>query len=216
MNRKTAATVIITASLVVLMSGCAGVAAQGGQVYDDLSPAGNAAIMGLARGHVIVRDNLSNEAQRELHAQSPVRQQPVSVWSSDARREFHAQSTSTAVAQGFTPAAIRELKAGAPVGVSAAEMQGERLSAYAEAQAASSVSAAEMQGERLSAYAEAQAAVSSSSVAQGFSPAAIREMKSGAPVQVKDDLSPLNSSKPTSTPEPDTVDDDLSPLRGSR
>ncbi|WP_139415859.1 hypothetical protein [Agromyces laixinhei] len=63
MNTKKATPVIATVSLVVLLSGCAGAAgfagaAHGGQVRDDLSPAANAAI-GLARGHVIVRDDLS-------------------------------------------------------------------------------------------------------------------------------------------------------------
>ena len=43
MNTRTAAPVVLIVSLVVLMSGCAGAAAQGGQVRDDLSPVDNAA-----------------------------------------------------------------------------------------------------------------------------------------------------------------------------
>ena len=59
MNTRTAAPVILTVSLVVLMSGCASAAAQGGQVRDDLRPAANAAALGIARGHVIAQEELS-------------------------------------------------------------------------------------------------------------------------------------------------------------
>lgn len=119
MNTRKAAPLIATASLVVLMSGCAGATAQGARVIDDLRPAANAAAMGLARGHVIVQDDLSlgvlsAEARRELHAQAT---QPQSdrTWSAEARRELHAQSTTTV--QPFSTAAIRELKGNAPVDV---------------------------------------------------------------------------------------------------
>ena len=111
MNTKTAAPVIITASLVVLMSGCAGAAAQGGQVHDDLSPAANAAI-GLAHGHVIVRDDLS--PTRGSHLRQSVELATTS-WSDAARREFHAQPST--VEQAFSFAAMRELKGSAPVDV---------------------------------------------------------------------------------------------------
>ena len=272
MHKRMAATVAITASLAVLMSGCAGAAALGGQVRDDLRPAANAAVMGLARGHVIVRDDLSPtrlteesisqavqagpadaarawsaEARREFHAASPQQalgattwsadairefhatssqqalgattwsadairefhatssQQALgaTTWSADARREFHAQQPGTITSRKFSPEAIRELKAGAPVGVSAADMQGERLSAYAEAQAAADVTAAEMQGARLSAFAEARAN------------AAIHGLNAGAPTDVDDDLSPLGSTESTPEQPADTVDDDQSPTGGS-
>jgi hypothetical protein len=250
MHTRMAATVAITASLAVLMSGCAGAAALGGQVRDDLRPAANAAVMGLARGHVIVRDDLSPtrlteesisqavqagpadaarawsaearrefhsaapqqalgattwsaDALREFHATSPQQALGATTWSADALREFHAQQPGTITSRKFSPEAIRELKAGAPVGVTAAEMQGERLSAYAEAQAAADVTAAEMQGARLSAYAEAR------------TDAAIRELKGSAPVDVRDDLSPLGDGTSTSEQPADTVDDDQSPTGGS-
>ena len=155
MNTRKAAPAIAVLSLVVLMSGCAGAAAQGGQVRDDLSPAGNSAIVGLARGHVIVRDNLSplaKSAQQEPVAQA-VPSDAQRAWSAEARREFHAQTSASS---------------------------------------------------------------SASTVAKPFSAAAMRELKADAPVQVTDDLSPLNSGNRTPTPLPDRIDDDLSPLRDSR
>jgi hypothetical protein len=229
MHTKMAATVAITASLAVLMSGCAGAAALGGQVRDDLRPAANAAVMGLARGHVIVRDDLSpNRIENRITAESVARAveaESARSFSADARRELHAQQPAQSVTveqpfsaevwrelkgiapvtaeQPFSAEAIRELKGSAPVGVSAADMQGTRLSAYAEARAAASVTAAEMQGKRLSAYGEAR------------TDAAIRELKGSAPVVVHDDLSPLGDGTPTSPSPTDTVDDDQSPLEGS-
>jgi len=119
MNRRTTATLAVSASLVVLMSGCAGAAAQGGQVHDDLSPIAGVAELGLARGHVIVRDDLSPtrhiesleqavqpdaqrgwsaEARREFHGATAVQEQQQSTtpWTAEARREFHG---ATAVPQ---------------------------------------------------------------------------------------------------------------------
>ena len=157
MKTRTAAPVIITASLVVLMSGCAGAAVQGGQVQDFLSPEGNAAVFGLARGHVIADQDLANRVDSAIEQ---ARQADAArAWSADARREFHAAAPEQSL--GTTPwsaDALREFHASAPVGVSAADMQGARLNAYAEAQAAAGRTAADMQGARLSAYAEAQAA----------------------------------------------------------
>lgn len=118
MNRRKAAPVIVTMSLVVLMSGCAGAAVQGGQVRDDLSPAGNAAEIGLARGHVIVRDDLSpTRVENRLTAESAPQavKDQVRAWSADARRELHAQAAT--VAQGFSADAMRELKGSASVAV---------------------------------------------------------------------------------------------------
>ncbi|MGW4929353.1 hypothetical protein ACWEOH_09385 [Agromyces sp. NPDC004153] len=267
MNARTAAPVIAIASLVVLMSGCAGVAAQGGQVRDDLRPAANAAaVIGLGRGEVIVRDDLSPtrvenritarmaeqaaqaprefsadalrelhsqpvvqgpvefsaDARRELHSQ-PVLQQSAREFSADARRELHSQAVTveqkpfsadarrelhsqavTVEQKPFSADVVRELKGSTQSGVSAADMQGTRLSEYAEAHAAADVTAAEMQGQRLSAYGQAR------------SDAAIRELKGSAPVVVQDDVSPTQGSDlaPTPTPQGDTVDDDLSPIGG--
>ena len=190
MNRRTAAPVIITVSLVVLMSGCAGAAAQGGQVRDDLRPAGNAAAVGLARGHVIAQDALSPnqvvanrveraiaesaqsdaargfsaEARRELHAQS-VQAEPG--FSADARRELHSQAVESSTVARWSPDARRELHAGQPV---------------------------------------------TTTTAEAFTAAQVRELKGSAPVQVDDDLSPLGDGTSEPAPAPDTVDDDLSPM----
>jgi hypothetical protein len=151
MNRKAAAPVILTVSLVVLMSGGPGAAAHGGQVQDDLRPAANAAILGLARGHVIVRDDLSPTRELDpLTAESiveAVQSDATRAWSAEARREFHAQPKP---------------------------------------------------------------------VERAFSPAAIRELKGSAPVDVRDDLSPLRDGTSTQAPQPGEVDDDQSPLRGDR
>lgn len=125
MNTRKAAPAIAVLSLVVLLSGCAAAASQGGQLRDDLSPAGNSAIVGLARGHVIVRDNLSPLAQagqQESIAQA-VNSDAQRAWSAEARREFHATAGTSAsasastVAKPFSAAAMRELKADAPVHV---------------------------------------------------------------------------------------------------
>jgi hypothetical protein len=192
MNTRKAAPVIVTMSLVVLMSGCAGAAAQGGQVQDYLRPAANAAELGLARGHVIVRDDLSPtrvenrmtamaveqavqprgfsvDARRELHAQ-PVQEPSARGLSAEARRELHAQSArSVTVEQPFSGEVWRELKGIAPT-----------------------------------------------TVEQGFSSAAVRELKGSAPVDVNDYLSPLSGEAPIPTPPADPVDDYLSPLGGRR
>lgn len=123
MNTRKAAPAIAVLSLVVLLSGCAAAASDGGQVRDDLSPAANSAIIGLARGHVIVRDNLSPLArgqQQESVAQAAP-SDAQRAWSTEARREFHASATTTTttstVAKPFSAAAMRELKADAPVQV---------------------------------------------------------------------------------------------------
>ncbi len=190
MNTRTAAPVVITVSLVVLMSGCAGAAAQGGQVRDDLRPAANAAAaVGLARGHVISQDALSPnqvvadrveraiqeaaqsdaarafsaEARRELHAQS-VQAEPG--FSADARRELHSQAVESSTVTRWSPDARRELHAGQPV---------------------------------------------TTTTADAFTAAQVRELKGSAPVEVDDDLSPLGNGTPEPQ-APDTVDDDLSPM----
>jgi hypothetical protein len=129
MNRRTAPTVAIIASLAVLMTGCAGAAAPGGQVRDDLSPAAGTSL-GLARGHVIVRDDLSPtrlsdsigravqpdaarawsaEARREFHDARTVQQQAPTSWTAEARREFHgAQPVQQQAPTPWTAEARRE------------------------------------------------------------------------------------------------------------
>ncbi|MEV1128889.1 hypothetical protein [Agromyces sp. NPDC049794] len=207
MTTRIAAPVIVTVSLAALLTGGAGPAAANTGPSDYLRPAQNAAAVGLARGHVIVFDYLSPsrgserfpagsveqavqaqvsppwtaEARRELHAQA-AGTTTTREFSAEARRELHSQAATT-TAQGFGAEARRELKGSAPVDGRAAELQGERLRAYAEARAAAEVNAAEMQGERLRGYAEAR------------TDAEIRELKSGPPVDVNDDLSPLGGSR---------------------
>ncbi len=124
MKTRTAAPVLITASLVVLMSGCAGAAAQGGQVSDDLRPAANAAAVGLARGHVIVRDDISptphvrgaRSRRERVRAGRRRRAGLARQFSADARREFHATSPQQAVdvTTAWSADARRELHAGQP------------------------------------------------------------------------------------------------------
>ena len=48
--------------------------------------------------------------------------------------------------------------------------------------------------------------------AEAFTAAQVRELKGSAPVQVDDDLSPLGDGTSEPAPAPDTVDDDLSPM----
>ncbi|WP_448006570.1 hypothetical protein [Agromyces bauzanensis] len=112
MTTRIAAPVIATVSLAVLMSGCAGAAAAGGGVRDDLRPAENAVAMGLARGHVIVRDDLSpTRLQNRITAQSveqTVQAEVRAPWTAEARRELHSQPVTTGT--NFSADALRELK----------------------------------------------------------------------------------------------------------
>ena len=140
MNRKTAATVVIIAALAVLMNGGAATAATGGQVRDDLSPVAGAAPLGLARGHVIVRDDLSPtrltessfeqalrpdaarawsaEARREFHGSQQTVQQRASAWTAEARREFHgSQAVQQQSSTPWTAEAVREFHSDLPVAV---------------------------------------------------------------------------------------------------
>ena len=138
MNTRFAAPVFATVSLAVLLTGCAGAAAQGGHVRDDLSPLGGAAALGIARGQVIVKDDLSPlaataedrvaqaaeqaaqavvggtgwgaEARRELHAPG-FRADAPRAFSAEARRELHSRTSSI---RGFTADVMRELKGSAP------------------------------------------------------------------------------------------------------
>jgi hypothetical protein len=195
MNARTAAPVIAIASLVVLMSGCAGVAAQGGQVRDDLRPAANAAAeLGLAEGSVIVRDDLSptqvhnriTERMAELAAQEP------RGFSADVLRELHAQGAAPQSARSVSADARRELHSQAvPVEQSAFSADAMR----------------ELHSQPVSVEQSA------------FSADVMRELKGSTEVQpsaavdVRDDLSPSRGDD--SAPSTDTVDDDLSPIGGS-
>lgn len=59
MNHRTAAPVSLAVSLMVLLSGSIGAAAQDRGIRDSLGPGANVAIVGLARGEVIRRDSFA-------------------------------------------------------------------------------------------------------------------------------------------------------------
>jgi hypothetical protein len=125
------------------------------------------------------------EARRELHSQG-VAPQAVPEFSADARRELHSQAVAPQAGANLSADAMRELKGSAPqsarelsadarrelhpqsAGTTAADAQGQRLAAYAEAVAGTErPSASDMQGQRLAAYADAvDAAPQSGTVAE--------------------------------------------------
>ena len=73
MNHKTATPVILTVSLMLLVSGSVGAAAHDRGVRDNLSPAANAAIIGLARGTVMLRESFGvRDDLSPLRATTPV------------------------------------------------------------------------------------------------------------------------------------------------
>ncbi|WP_353814528.1 hypothetical protein [Agromyces sp. SYSU T00266] len=170
MNTRTATKVFLTGSLVMLIGGATATAAWGGPVREDRVPSA----VGLARGHVIVRDDLSPAASGSISSVFEGLGQ-VQEFGAEARRELHSVVAPSAVAP-FTADARRELHSRATATPSA-EMQGTRLSEYAEAMRSSSTTSADMQGQRLAAQAEA-----------------MRESGSGG-VGTDDDLSPLGSGR---------------------
>ena len=104
MNTRTAAPLIIISSLAVLLTGCGGGAGQGGR---------DGAAVGLARGHVIVMDDLSPARdQRTSLAQQADTARPLSA---DERRELKGNAPA-AVAEPFSAEVWRELKGGAAPG----------------------------------------------------------------------------------------------------
>ena len=112
MRTRTAAPVlIVAASLMVLTSGSAGLAAPGGQVRDDLRPA-QAAAIALARGHVVERGDLAVSpvvADRiERAIEQGMQSDAARAFSADARRELHSQPEA-GVTPGFSDDARREL-----------------------------------------------------------------------------------------------------------
>ena len=166
-----AAPVVITASLMVLMSGCAGAAAQGGQVRDDLRPAANAASQVFTHDRVVVADRLE-QAIESATQERAVQGGPVVA---DRLEQVVESATQERAVQGGPVVA-------------------DRLEQESATQAQQ---------------------VTSSTVARGFTPTQIREMKGIAPVAVEDDLSPLGTHTPTGDEPTTTVDDDLSPLGDS-
>lgn len=175
MHTRTATVVVITASLAVLMSGCAGAAAQGGQVRDDLRPAAHAAAIGLARGHVIVTDDLSPTRLTAESAAQVLRPDAARAWSAEARREFHAQQpvqSGTVEQQSFSAEVWRELKGSATVTVEQRPFSADAMR--------------ELKGSARSGTVEQRP----------FSAEAIRELKGSAPSgTVDDDQSPLGGSR---------------------
>jgi hypothetical protein len=165
MNTKPAAPVIFTVSLVVLIGGGAGTAAWGGPVQDDRT----ATVVGLARGDVVVRDDLS-----PTRGADPIRAiersgTQANAFSADALRELHSRSVVPQAVPGFTADALRELHS---QGVAPKSDR-----AYS----------AEARREMHSQSTPVQPAQ------DGLSADAIREMKSGAPQggSVDDVLSPI-------------------------
>lgn len=57
MNTRTATPAVFAVSLAVLLSGAAAVSADADTARDDPGPAGNAAVIGLVRGKIMVRDD---------------------------------------------------------------------------------------------------------------------------------------------------------------
>ena len=103
MNTRTAAPLLVISSLAVLLTGCGG--GQGGR---------DGAAVGLARGHVIVMDDLSPARdQRNSLAQQADTARPLSA---DERRELKGNAPRVAV-QPFSAEVWRELKADAPSAV---------------------------------------------------------------------------------------------------
>jgi hypothetical protein len=104
MNTRTAGMFAFAASLMVLLSGCGGAAAD----------AGGSAELGLARGRVIT-DELGRIAARD----STVRATEARAWSAEALREFHGVQTAAPTGRaGWGAEALREfhgIQATAPV-----------------------------------------------------------------------------------------------------
>jgi len=120
-TRMAAPVLIVTASLMVLTSGCAGAAAHDAEVRDDLGPAAQSAALSLARGHVVERGDLtvgSVVADRiERAIERAAQADAARAQSADARRELHSQPEAGAAVSPFSAAAIRELKGSAPTQV---------------------------------------------------------------------------------------------------
>jgi hypothetical protein len=99
MNSTTAATFGIAVSLAALVSGCAGVGTKGIEVIDDVRPAANAEVLGLAHGRVLVVDDLVSAIEQPFTAAE--------------RRRIRGTPPATAE-RPFSDEAIRELKSGPP------------------------------------------------------------------------------------------------------
>jgi hypothetical protein len=144
-------------------------------VRDDLSPLRAFVEPNAGTLEAVVPQSgaFSAEALRELHSQG-VAPQAVPEFSADARRELHSQAVAPQAGANLSADAMRELKGSAPqsarelsadarrelhpqsAGTTAADAQGQRLAAYAEAVAGTErPSASDMQGQRLAAYADA-------------------------------------------------------------
>ena len=109
MNTRTAASLVLISSLAMLLTGCGGATGQAGR---------DAAVVGLARGDVIVKDDLSAaresfsaEVRRELKGSAPrVAEQSFSA---EVRRELKGSAPRVAE-QSFSAEVRRELKGSAP------------------------------------------------------------------------------------------------------
>ncbi|WP_430647152.1 hypothetical protein [Agromyces sp. GXS1127] len=218
MNKRTAATVIVTGSLALLIGSGTASAAWGGPVREDRVPS----VVGLARGHVIIRDDLSPAAVSGPISAAVERVAQAPGFNADARRELHA-SLRTSAATPFSADQLRELRS-VEVPSAAAPLSAEKLrelhsAAVPGAQSAigadarrelhsmgTTAGSAEMQGDRLAEYAEAMNASSTSGTdAQGQRLTAYAEA-----------MQELHAEGARSATAVTDEGDDLSPLRSGR
>jgi hypothetical protein len=119
MNKKTTATFAITASLAALVSGCATAGTRGAQVIDEVRPAASAAVLGLAHGRVVVRDDLVSAIEQPFTAaewryiRGILPSTAERPFNDEAIRELKSGPPATAE-RPFSDEAIRELKSGPP------------------------------------------------------------------------------------------------------
>jgi len=119
MNSTTAATVGIAVSLAALVSGCAGAGTRGIEGIDDVRPAANAEVLGLAHGRVVVVEDLVSAMEqpftaaewRRIRGTAPATAERP--FSDEAIRELKSDPPATAE-RPFSDEAIRELKSGPP------------------------------------------------------------------------------------------------------
>ncbi|WP_353826296.1 hypothetical protein [Agromyces sp. SYSU T0242] len=127
MRTTKSAALIIAGSLALLIGGGTATAAWGGPSRDSLTPS----VFGLARGHVVVLDDLSplTGVGPLVDAVRPVSESP-SLFTADVRRELHGATVSTP--RTWTADERRALHGMTADAASGAERQGQRLAAYAE------------------------------------------------------------------------------------
>ncbi|GGI46492.1 hypothetical protein BCL57_001208 [Agromyces flavus] len=242
MNTKHAAPVVFTVSLVVLIGGGAGTAAWGGPgpVRDD----GGATVVGFARGHVIVKDDLSpirssadilsaatvrtpqtvqglsNEALRELHSQGPA-PQSVPEFSNEALRELHSSARAPQSVPEFSNEALRELHSSARAPQTANGFTAEAMREL-HSQGVAPQSAREMSTDaRRELHSGAVAPRTTAADAQGqrlaaYAEAMSRSTRPSAAQMQGERLSAYGDAFAGAATQTEWVDDVLSPTAGTR